>query len=144
MSTAAPTPGLRHDGRLHAGRGKHAPFTVCDHGPVDVAWSDRREDVLSALRVLAAEPPVLDNESRDTRRPDLTNAVHWLIDDTSWDLQDPVTSIGTILRNGHEADAVREVVAVSERQGTTISDAAGSATLAGAKFGDSLRTRSPA
>jgi hypothetical protein len=111
---------------------------------VDVAWSDRREDVLSALRVLAAEPPVLDNESRDTRRPDLTNAVHWLIDDTSWDLQDPVTSIGTILRNGHEADAVREVVAVSERQGTTISDAAGSATLAGAKFGDSLRTRSPA
>ncbi|WP_313888084.1 SCO4402 family protein [Lentzea alba] len=94
---------------------------------MDVAWPGRREDVLSALRTLAAEPPTLDGEGRDTRWPDLTNAVHWLVDDTLWDLVDPATSIGTILRNGHEADVIREivtaVVAVSERQGTMASDA---------------------
>ncbi|MEU8418388.1 hypothetical protein AB0C24_36800 [Amycolatopsis japonica] len=95
---------------------------------MDVEWPGRREDVLSALRVLAAEPPVLDGAGRDTRWPDLTNAVHWLVDDTPWDMVDPATSIGTILRDGHEGDAIREVVAavvaVSDRQGPQSSDAA--------------------
>ncbi|UMP03554.1 SCO4402 family protein [Amycolatopsis sp. EV170708-02-1] len=95
---------------------------------MDVAWPERREDVLAALRVLAAEPPVLDGAGRDTRWPDLTNAVHWLVDDTPWDLVDPVKSIGTILRDSREGDAIREVVAavvtVSERQGPMSSDAA--------------------
>ncbi|WP_394361826.1 hypothetical protein [Amycolatopsis sp. SB7-3] len=88
---------------------------------MDVEWPERREDVLSALKVLAAEPAVLDGA-------DLTNAVHWLVDDTPWDSVDPATSIGTILRGGHEVDAIREVVAavvaVSDRQGPTSSDAA--------------------
>ncbi|WP_051972567.1 SCO4402 family protein [Amycolatopsis japonica] len=95
---------------------------------MDVEWPERREDVLAALRVLAAEPPVLDGAGRDTRWPDLANAVHWLVDDTPWDVVDPATSIGTILRDGHEGDAIREVVAavvaVSDRQGPTSSDAA--------------------
>lgn len=95
---------------------------------MDVAWHGQREDVLSAFRTLAAEPPVLDGEGRDTRWPDLTNAVHWLVDDTPWDLVDPATSIETILHNSREADVVREVVAavvaVSDRQGATASDAA--------------------
>lgn len=95
---------------------------------MDVAWPGRREDVLNALKVLAAEPPVLDGAGRDSRWPDLTNAVHWLVDDTPWDLVDPVTSIGTILRDGQESDVIRDVVAavvaVSERQGSMSSDAA--------------------
>ncbi|MEU3770415.1 hypothetical protein AB0E55_35590 [Amycolatopsis keratiniphila] len=95
---------------------------------MDVAWPGRREDVLNALRVLAAEPPVLDGVGRDDRLPDLTNAVHWLVDDTPWDLVDPATSIGTILRDSHESDVIREVVAavvaVSDRQGAASSDAA--------------------
>ena len=97
-------------------------------GSVDVAWPERREDVIAALRVLAVAQPALDGASRDTRFPDLTNAVHWLVDDTPWDLVDPVTSVGTILRNGDEADAIRAVVAavvaVSDCQGTAASDAA--------------------
>jgi hypothetical protein len=104
------------------------PFTFWRYAPVDVAWPGRREDVLSALRVLAAEPLSLDGGSWDTRWPDLTNAVHWLVDDTVWNSEDPITSVGTILRNGHEADVVREVVAaviaVSDCQGVTASDAA--------------------
>ncbi|MFD8494900.1 hypothetical protein [Amycolatopsis sp. NPDC059657] len=95
---------------------------------MDIAWPGQREDVLVALEVLAAEPPVLDDAGRDTRWPDLTNAIHWFVDDTGWDQQDPATSIGTILRNEHEADLVRDVVAavvaVSDRQGATSSDAA--------------------
>ena len=101
---------------------------VCHHGPVNVAWPERREDVISALRVLAAEPPTLDGADVDTRFPDLTNAVHWLVDDTAWDSEDPVSSVGTILRNSVEAGAIRAVVAavvgVSGRQGAAAADAA--------------------
>ncbi|OXM43049.1 SCO4402 family protein [Amycolatopsis alba] len=103
-------------------------MTIWHHGPMDVARPERREDVLSALRVLAAEPLVLDGAGGDARWPGLTDAVHWLVDDTPWDLVDPITSIGTILRDDHEANAVREVVAaiisVSARQGSMSSDAA--------------------
>lgn len=95
---------------------------------MNVAWPERREDVISALRVLAAERPALDGAGRDTHFPDLTNAVHWLVDDTSWDSEDPVTSVGTILRNGVEAGAIRAVVAavvgVSDRQSAVAADAA--------------------
>ena len=101
---------------------------VCHHGPVNVAWPERREDVVAALRVLAAEPPALAGVDRDPRFPDLTNAVHWLVDDTAWDSADPVASVGTILRDGAEAEVVRAVVvavvAVSDRQGAAASDAA--------------------
>lgn len=86
-----------------------------------VAWPGRCEDVLAALEVLAAEQPELDGSGWDPRWPNLTEAVHWLVDDTFWDVHDPGASIGTILRDEREADAVREVgnavVSVSDRQG---------------------------
>ncbi|WET81619.1 hypothetical protein P3102_10580 [Amycolatopsis sp. QT-25] len=95
---------------------------------MDVAWPERREDVIAALGVLAAERPALNGAGPDTRFPDLTSAVHWLVDDTPWDLVDPVTSVGTILRNGDEADVIRAVVtavvAVSDCQGAAASDVA--------------------
>lgn len=94
---------------------------------MNVAWPGRREDVLDALRLLAAEPPELDGTGRDARWPNLTDAVHWLVDDTAWDFHDPRESIGTILRNDREVDAVGAVVtavcAVSDRQGPTAPDA---------------------
>jgi hypothetical protein len=83
--------------------------------------------VENARETLAAPPPSLADDGSDSRWPDVTNAVHWLVDDTWWDAQDPGTSIGTILRNEREAAAIRPVVAalvgVSERQGATATDA---------------------
>lgn len=88
----------------------------------------RRQDVLNALGLLAGDVPELDDAGRERRWPDLTEAVHWLVDDTWWDEDDPVESIGTILRDEAEADAVRAVVtavvAVSGRQGAAAVDAA--------------------
>jgi len=86
---------------------------------MDVEWPDRRADVLNGLDLLASEPPTLTADGRDPRWPDLRNAVHWVVDDTWWDQRDPHESIGTLLRNADEAEAVGDVVAavvtVSER-----------------------------
>jgi hypothetical protein len=99
---------------------------------VEVEWPDRRTDVLNALELMSAGPPLLASDDSDNRWPNLTNAVHWLVDDTTWDINDPSESVGLILLNEHEADAVREtvsaVVEVGERQGSEASD--------GAWFGD--------
>jgi hypothetical protein len=96
------------------------------HVRIDVEWPFRREDVLFALDTLAAEPPDLQGDELDPRWPDLKNAVHWLVDDTWWDHNDPRESIGTMLRNEDEAIAVEKIVAmivrVSERQGPTASN----------------------
>ncbi|HET7489286.1 MAG TPA: hypothetical protein VFJ85_15245 [Acidimicrobiales bacterium] len=95
---------------------------------VDVAWPDRREDVAIALDVLAGEPPSLLRNGRDPRKPDVTDAVHWLVDDTGWDSRSPAESVGLILRDDAEAGAIAKVVAaiveVSRRQGATAPDAA--------------------
>src|SRR4051794_29501147 len=92
-----------------------------------VEWPDRRGDVVAALCALESEP-VLSDEGFDQRWPDITNAVHWLVDDTGWDSRPPEESIGELLRHGEEAKAVRKVVdlvvAVSQRVGATASDAA--------------------
>jgi len=94
---------------------------------VTIEWPDRRADVINALDVLAADPPVLDPGAHDPRTPGLEDAVHWLVDDTFWDLRDPAESIGTFLSDEAEAVAIRRVVkavvAVSVRQGPTADDA---------------------
>ncbi|WP_215812516.1 hypothetical protein [Pimelobacter sp. 30-1] len=86
-----------------------------------VEWPDRREDVLNALDILAGPNP-------SAEWPTLTEAVHWLVDDTFWDVRDPKEDIGALLVDEHEAAAVRSVVravvAVSERQEPTSSDQA--------------------
>jgi hypothetical protein len=95
---------------------------------VSLEWPERRGDVLTALEVLAAEPPTLDYGGHDPRRPNVTDAVHWLVDDTSWDVMSPAESIGTMLRDEREVVLIQHVVvavvAVSERQGATSGDAA--------------------
>jgi hypothetical protein len=86
-----------------------------------VEWPDHREDVLNALDILASPNP-------SAEWPTLTEAVHWVVDDTSWDVRDPAEDIGALLIDEHEVAAVRSavsaVVAVSERQGPTSSDPA--------------------
>lgn len=86
-----------------------------------VEWPDRREDVLNALDILASSDP-------SAEWPTLTEAVHWLVDDTFWDVRDPKEDIGALLVDEQEAAAIRSVVsavmAVSERQGPTASDQA--------------------
>jgi len=77
----------------------------------DVEWPGQRGDVLAALELLSSAPPALTQHGADPRWPDVGNAVHWLVDDTWWDLKDPVESIGTILRDDTEAAAIRAVVA---------------------------------
>lgn len=87
-------------------------------------WPERRADVLWSLDTLAGEPKV-------GLGPDgslLESAVHFLVDDTFWDVHDAAGSIGTILANDAEVEAVRPLVAaivrVSDRQGATAPDEA--------------------
>lgn len=86
-----------------------------------VEWPDRREDVLNALDILSSPDP-------SAEWPTLTEAVHWLVDDTFWDVRDPTEDIGALLADEDEAAAIRSVVrvlvAVSERQGPTAPDQA--------------------
>ncbi|XVU21315.1 hypothetical protein ACQPZJ_29080 [Actinoplanes sp. CA-054009] len=67
-----------------------------------VVWPDRRADVITALCVLA----VLRADGAEAW-PGLTEAVHWLVDDTFWDQHDPRSDIGTILLGTEEAAACR-------------------------------------
>jgi len=75
-----------------------------------VKWPDRRGDVLNGLDTLAEEPPRLAGDEPDPRWPDVTNAIHWVLDDTWWDQRDPREDIGDLLRDEREAEAVERVV----------------------------------
>jgi hypothetical protein len=93
---------------------------------VSVEWPEFRRDLLAGLDTLAGEPL----EGFGVEGTLLESAVHAVVDDTGWDLPgaDPEQSIGTILVNQAEADAVRLVVAavcrVSDRQGPAAPDSA--------------------
>lgn len=91
-----------------------------------VRWPEQRLDILTALDTLAADPLDL-VLGADPRWPSVTDAVHWLVDDTWWDHYDPIESVGTLLRSEEEAAAVRRVVAaivaVADRHGPTAPDA---------------------
>lgn len=91
-----------------------------------VEWPDRRQDVLNALDILSTTLGV--REDGPAPWPTTTDAVHWLVDDTSWDMRDPAEDIGALLVDEQEAAAIRgvvaAVVAVSERQGPTAPDQA--------------------
>ena len=93
---------------------------------VSVESPEFRRDLLTGLDTLAGEPA----EGFGVEGTLLERAVHAVVDDTGWDLPgaDPEESIGTILVNQAEADAVRPVIAavcrVSDRQGPTAPDAA--------------------
>lgn len=74
----------------------------------------RRDDILSALTVLATITPATLHHW-----PGLTEAIHWLIDDTGWDryyengqeIFNPDLAIGDILRDRSEVTAIGAVLA---------------------------------
>lgn len=75
----------------------------------EVEWPGRRGDIVDALAYFATVTP-----DRLDDWPDLTHAVHSLVDDTFWDLYyeegnetcHPANSIGQILRDHDEVDAI--------------------------------------
>lgn len=97
-------------------------------GGVNPEWPGRRSDLLDALACLAEEPPPLSATRADPRWPGLTNAIHWLVDDTWWDRRDPSADIGLILRDDAEAGAIRAVLGplldVADRLTADATDAA--------------------
>ncbi|MFS8104643.1 hypothetical protein LFM09_46830 [Lentzea alba] len=67
---------------------------------------DRRGDIIDALDVLMTITP-----ETVERWPGLTEAVHWLVDDTFWDQRDAAESIGWTLRDEQEVTAIKAVLA---------------------------------
>ncbi|MCG5449407.1 MULTISPECIES: SCO4402 family protein [Micromonospora] len=86
-----------------------------------IAWPDRRADIINALSILAALRP-----HEPIPWPGLTEAVHWLIDDTFWDQRHPRDDIGTILASTSEANAIRATLepltAILDELGPTAPD----------------------
>ncbi|MFI7419551.1 hypothetical protein [Nonomuraea sp. NPDC049684] len=79
-------------------------------GVQPVQWPERRKDVLESLRALS------DREYQDRHwrsgkgSPDLTAAVHWLIDDTFIDQHAARALIPHLLIDHREAELVQAVV----------------------------------
>ncbi len=86
-----------------------------------IAWPDRRADIINALSILATLRP-----HEPTSWPRLTEAVHWLIDDTFWDQRHPRDDIGTILASTSEANAINATLepltAILDELGSTAPD----------------------
>ncbi|MFI7699075.1 hypothetical protein [Nonomuraea sp. NPDC049480] len=75
-----------------------------------VQWPERRQDVLEALRALG-DRDYQDQHWRSGKRwPDLTAAVHWLIDDTFIDQHGARTLIPHLFLDQREADLMQTVV----------------------------------
>ena len=64
-----------------------------------------RADLVVALDVLMTLTP-----QTVERWPGLTEAVHWLVDDTWWDQRDVAESIGWMLRDEQEVAVIRAVL----------------------------------
>jgi hypothetical protein len=75
-----------------------------------VEFPEMRLNALVGIDTLAEAPPILLPGQRDGRWPDLTNAIHWMIDDTSWDHRPPHETIGTLLEDEAEATAAAGLV----------------------------------
>ena len=103
---------------------------------MSVEWT-QRGDVKEALILLSSGVPDLTPEGWDPRWPNLTEAIHWLIDDTGWERRDPSEDVPRVLHTEEEASAlavlVRSVMKVHDRHGPTAPDAAW--------YGDSEWTR---
>ncbi|MEU4366689.1 SCO4402 family protein [Micromonospora chersina] len=86
-----------------------------------IAWPERRADIITALSILASLRP-----HTPTSWPGLTEAVHWLVDDTFWDQRSPHNDVGTILGDANEADAITATLdplsAILDELGPTAAD----------------------
>ncbi|WP_182907205.1 SCO4402 family protein [Microbispora sp. H13382] len=75
-----------------------------------VQWPERRGDVLNALQALADREYQEQHWRSGHGWPDLTAAVHWLIDDTFIDQAGARSLIPQLFRDEQEADHVQLVV----------------------------------
>ncbi|GAA3569458.1 hypothetical protein GCM10022419_057960 [Nonomuraea rosea] len=73
-------------------------------------WPGRRKDVLEALRALSDRDYQDQHWRSEKGRPDLTAAVHWLIDDTFIDEHGAQALISYLFLDQREADLVQLVV----------------------------------
>jgi hypothetical protein len=71
----------------------------------EVRFPYMRADVVDAIELLSTLP--LDEP---IAWHDLTEAVHGVVDDTYWDRRSPKESVGVLLRDDEEAEAVQAVV----------------------------------
>ncbi|GAA3845123.1 hypothetical protein GCM10022243_09260 [Saccharothrix violaceirubra] len=72
----------------------------------EIRYPGRRGDVVEALALFVALTP----ENVAHRPGDLDDAVHWLVDDTFWDLHDVADSIGFLLRDKREVAVIEAVL----------------------------------
>ena len=72
----------------------------------EILWPDRREDLVNALRVLSDVDHQASWSTADAAPPSLTDAVHWLVDDTGLDVGAASDLIPEMLRDQSEATAV--------------------------------------
>ncbi|MER5267588.1 hypothetical protein ABTZ99_36375 [Actinosynnema sp. NPDC002837] len=77
-----------------------------DESPGEVQYPGLRGDVIVALERFATLTP----QTVEQQGGALTDAVHWLVDDTFWDLRDPSEDIGYRLRDGEEVAAIKAVL----------------------------------
>lgn len=77
----------------------------------DVAWPERRADIVEAVATLATEPPETGAGESDPTAQTCDVAVRHLVDDTGWHYRHRVAEIGTILRDEKEAEALGVLVA---------------------------------
>lgn len=75
-----------------------------------VQWPEQREDVLNALQALGDRDYQEQHWRLGHGCPDLTAAVHWLIDDTFIDQAGARALIPQLIRDEQEADRVQLVV----------------------------------
>jgi len=72
---------------------------------VELKSPGMRGDIIVALDVLVTRTP-----ETIKQWPGLTEAVHWLVDDTFWDMQDVTGSIGWMLLDEREVAAIKAVL----------------------------------
>ncbi|WP_420540754.1 SCO4402 family protein [Nonomuraea roseoviolacea] len=94
----------RSSSSTYRGRQKGRPVTP------QVQWPQRREDVLEALRALGDHEYQTHQWRSGQGWPDLTAAVHWLVDDTFMDETGARAMIPYLFCDEEEADLVQIVV----------------------------------
>jgi len=79
-------------------------------GDSSVKYPQFRLNVIEGLRILASRDAAEKWLAGEATYPSLTDGVHWLIDDTFWDVRPVADSVGILLLNTAEADAVAAAV----------------------------------
>lgn len=95
---------------------------------LSVRFPQFRRDVIAGLEAFSSHQLAVSWRAGESTFPSITDAVHWIIDDTWWDTKPVADSVGLLLTSPAEAEAVgaavEAVLAVVEAVGPDSSDAA--------------------